>query len=245
MEIIPLSEGSFIVDVSKRFVPYNSGSNEPEPRIRGGMMVEVQPFVVITDRDIILLDSGLGLNGGSGQIPLIKNLRDAGVEPEAVTKVLMSHLHKDHSGGMINPYTHTPQFENAVYYLQRRELMYAHEKGAPSYNLQDFENIESTANLVLLEEDEGVIDGYIHYQVTAAHSKFHQVFWIASENETIFFGADDAPKKDQMKRRFVAKYDFDGPKAMSLREKWRKEGKTGHWTFLFYHDTETPVLKVS
>jgi hypothetical protein len=32
-----------------------------------------------------------------------------------------------------------------------------------------------------------------------------------------FFGGDDAPQLQQMKHRFVAKYDFDGKKAMELR----------------------------
>ncbi len=92
-----------------------------------------------------------------------------------------------------------------------------------------------------LTEQEGTIDDYIHYQVTGAHSPFHQVFWIKENNETIFFGADDAPQLQQMKHRFVAKYDFDGKKAMELRRKWWDQGEKEKWTFLFYHDVQNPV----
>lgn len=45
-----------------------------------------------------------------------------------------------------------------------------------------------------------------------------------------------------MKNKFVAKYDFNGKKAMELRQQWWKEGTEKHWTFLFYHDIKTPYI---
>ena len=56
-----------------------------------------------------------------------------------------------------------------------------------------------------------------------------------------FFGGDDAPQLQQMKTRYAAKYDYDGKKAMELRQKWWEEGEEEGWTFLFYHDIKTPV----
>jgi hypothetical protein len=88
---------------------------------------------------------------------------------------------------------------------------------------------------------DGVIDNYIQHQITSAHSPYHQVFWIRENNEIIFFGGDDAPQIQQMKTKFVAKYDFDGKKCMQLRQQWWEEGTQQHWKFLFYHDIKTPV----
>jgi hypothetical protein len=99
------------------------------------------------------------------------------------------------------------------------------------------------SNVVLLNDDAGVIDNYIHYEITSAHSPFHQVFWIKENNETIFFGGDDAPQLQQMKHRFIAKYDYDGKKCMELRKKWWEQGQKEKWTFLFYHDVKNPVYK--
>jgi hypothetical protein len=62
-------------------------------------------------------------------------------------------------------------------------------------------------------------------------------------NQRIFFGADDAPQLQQMKSRFVAKYDFDGKKCMELRQKWWQQGEQEKWTFLFYHDIKSPVFE--
>ena len=65
-----------------------------------------------------------------------------------------------------------------------------------------------------------------------------------NNSQTIFFGADDAPQLQQMKSKFIAKYDFDGKKAMQLRQQWWQEGKAQNWTFLFYHDIVTPVYQM-
>lgn len=241
MKIIPLSEGAYTVDATKKFVPFNLGVDEIENRNRGSLLVEIQPFIVITESDIILLDTGLGLSDHQGQFQLYKNLRAHDINPNDVTRVLMSHLHKDHAGGLINPYTSSLAFENAYYHIQKQELEYAIEKGAPSYTPEMLDILQSTDNIILEEEERGNICQNVYYEITGAHSKYHRVFWIKENNDTIFFGADDAPQLSQMKRRFAAKYDYDGKKAMQLREKWREEGALHGWRFLFYHDIETPV----
>ena len=86
-----------------------------------------------------------------------------------------------------------------------------------------------------------MIDGYISYHLTGAHSSFHQVFEIHDEDHIVFYGGDDAPQLQQMKHRFVAKYDFDGKKTMELRQQWWGKGEKEKWTFLFYHDVKNPV----
>jgi hypothetical protein len=47
----------------------------------------------------------------------------------------------------------------------------------------------------------------------------------------------------QMRHRFVAKYDFDGKKAMELRGEWWEKGEKEKWTFLFYHDVKNATWK--
>jgi hypothetical protein len=67
---------------------------------------------------------------------------------------------------------------------------------------------------------------------------------LKEKNEIIFFGGDEAPQLQQMKTRFVAKYDADGKRAMELRQQWWEQGEEGHWTFLFYHDIKTPSIRL-
>lgn len=244
MQIIPLSEGSFTIDKSKLFVPFNHDNDDLQARPTGSLLVEVQPFVVVTEKDVLLLDAGLGFSGKDGEMQLLKNLVAAGIKPTQVTKVLMSHLHKDHAGGVSNDRNrHQLSLPDATWYVREQELKFAFEKGFPSFITEELEVLKTAPGVVLLKDDEGTIDGYIHYKLTGAHSPWHQVFWIKEKEQTIFFGGDDAPQLQQMKHRFVAKYDYDGKKAMELRREWWEQGQKEKWEFLFYHDIKTPVYK--
>lgn len=242
MKIIPLSEGTFTIDKTKLFVPFDQQTEDLQTRPVGSLLVEIQPFVVITSRDILLLDTGLGFSDNAGKMQLHKNLAEAGINPSDITKVLMSHLHKDHAGGISEDKDRNQLcFPGATYYIQQKEFDFSFEKGLPSFIPAELEVLKNSKQVQWLTEQEGTIEDYIHYQVTGAHSPFHQVFWIKENNETVFFGADDAPQLQQMKHRFVAKYDFDGKKAMELRRKWWELGEKEKWTFLFYHDVQNPV----
>jgi glyoxylase-like metal-dependent hydrolase (beta-lactamase superfamily II) len=242
MKIIPLSEGSFTIDKTKLFVPFDEQHHELKDRPVGSLLVEIQPFVVITSRDILLLDTGLGFEK-NGTLQLHQNLMDAGINPSEVTKVLMSHLHKDHAGAVgieregLGGRLSLP---NATYYVQRSELAFAFQKGFPSYITEELVCLQNNGQVELLEA-EGFIDDYIEYKITGAHSPQHQVFWMRDNEEIIFFGGDDAPQLQQMKHRFAAKYDYDGKKAMELRQQWWEQGEKEKWTFLFYHDVKNPV----
>jgi hypothetical protein len=48
-----------------------------------------------------------------------------------------------------------------------------------------------------------------------------------------------------MKRRFAAKYDYDGKRSMELREQFKQRGAREGWTFMYYHDTKLPFGKFS
>ena len=245
MKIIPLSEGAFSIDKTKVFVPFDKEKDNLPDRPQGSLLVEVQPFVIITGKDIILLDTGLGFSNPDGILQIHQNLTDNGINPVEVTKVLLSHLHKDHSGGVAKEdkilQQHHLSFPNALYYLNKQELAYALEKGKPSYTPDEFQMLQTAPNVEFIEGN-GTIDGYIRYEISGGHCPYHIVFWIEEDSQIIFFGADVAPQLQQMKSRFIAKYDYDGKLSMELRSKWWKQAQEEHWTMLFYHDIKTPYV---
>ncbi len=241
MKVIPLSEGAFTVDQSKKFIPFRVGNDDLQERTRGSLLVEIQPFAVITSADILLLDTGLGFVADNEHLQIHKNLASHGISPSDVTKVFLSHLHKDHSGGIAMPDKQKLSFENATYYINRKEWDFAFEKNSSSYHTGDFLALKGNEQLHLTDGN-GSIDN-IHYEITGAHSPFHQVFLIEEDDEKFFFGGDVAPQLQQMKNKFKAKYDYDGTKAMELRQEWWQTGEKEKWTFLFYHDIKYPVFK--
>ena len=248
MKIIPLSEGSFTIDQTKEFVPFDKTKDELQKRPRGSLLVEIQPFVVLLEDEVILLDTGLGFKDERDQLQLHRNLVDNGINPMDVTMVLMSHLHKDHAGGMgiLDKLTgqYHVSFPQAKYYIHQQEWLEAKKSGNPSYQIESLAALEHSSNLVLIEGNEGQIGEKITFQMTGSHSPFHQVFFIRDKEQVVFFGGDEAPQWQQMKSRFVAKYDYDGKKSMELRTKWMSQGTEEGWTFLFYHDIGTPIVQL-
>lgn len=245
-KIFPLSEGVFTVGHDKQFVPFAQDTDEITDRPTGSLLVEIQPFLVVTEKDVIMLDTGLGYEQ-DGALQIHANLEKHGYKPEDVTKVLLSHLHKDHAGGVVYKDKNglvKNTFPKAEYYIYKPEVEFAMEQGYPSFHTDQIEPLLTSPQVNWLEGDEGDIDGYIRFFHSGGHSPQHIVYLIDDGDDKVFFGGDEAPQLKQMKIKYVAKYDYDGKKALALREQYAEQGKAEGWQFLFYHDVGSPVAKL-
>ncbi|MCL6523244.1 MAG: MBL fold metallo-hydrolase [Thermoflavifilum sp.] len=255
-QIIPLAEGTFTVDKTKIFKPFHPESDRLQDRPKGSLLIEIQPFLIKIDQAYILLDTGLHLEQ-DGEPLLYQVLRKHHIEPEQITHVLLSHLHKDHAGGIskrLADGTSVLSFPQATYFVHQDELKYAlshasepdaettHYTGS-SYEEEEFELLFHNNQVVLLD-DAGYIEPQIRYALSGGHCPYHVVFWIYDQEETIFYGGDVAPQYLQLKTRYIAKYDYDGKRSMELRQQYVEQGKREGWTFLFYHDVQRPVMKL-
>lgn len=243
IDIFPLSEGVFTIGHDKVFHPFDLETHDLNERPRGSLLVEIQPFLLKIDQEYILLDTGLGFTLPDGTLQIHHNLKQLGVDPRQVSRVILSHLHKDHAGGIsyINSLgIRELSFPNSTYYIGKQEFKFGLEKGGPSYITEDFDLLANSDRVDWLDEH-GRIAGLIDYETVGGHCPYHMTFLIKGEYQTIFFGGDVAPQYKQMKTRYVAKYDFDGQRTMELRQVYAERGKEEDWIFLFYHDVQHAV----
>lgn len=246
-KIFPLSEGIFTIGWDKRFVPFNPDVQVLNERPVGSLLVEVQPFLVQTATDLIVLDTGLGFTDGQNVPQIHQTIAQAGFDYRAVTKVLLSHLHKDHAGGVVYMQDNgvaALTFPNAAYYVYRPEADFALKTGFPAYHPADIEALLTANQVHWLDGDAGQITNEISFRHSGGHSPQHIVFLIEAAGDKIFFGGDEAPQLKQLKMKYTAKYDFDGQKAMELRRQYAEEGRAAGWLFLFYHDVQTPMARL-
>lgn len=241
MQAHSLYEGSFSVDTSKKFVPFDPSVHDRKDR-PGSLFIHVHPFLVESPNGLILLDTGLGFTNDEGGLLLHDNIRKRGFDPADVRYVLMSHLHKDHASGMVTESDGSIRlaFPEAEYVIQQGEWENAYSGNSDSYQTEIFDVLQRSGNLLLVEGD-GIINNEIRYEVSGGHTQYHQVFHIETGGEHFFFGGDEAPEPEQFFRSFAAKYDYDGRKAMELREQYWQEGGRDGWIFLFYHSTNIAV----
>ncbi|MDO8994552.1 MBL fold metallo-hydrolase [Daejeonella sp.] len=245
MKAFALYEGSYSVDNSKTFIPFDPVIHNPKDR-PASLFVYVQPFLVETGNDLIILDTGLGFQNEQGELIIHENIRKAGYDPADVSLVLMSHLHFDHAGGMIN---HSDgklslSFPNAEYVIQRGEWEAAYSKPSRSYKTEIFDFVQRSGSVHFIEGS-GQFNREIAFELTGGHCEYHQVFLIREDEETIFFGADILPEPEQLLRKFIAKYDFDGRKSMELRQEYGKRAAEEYWNCLFYHAKSKAIAKVA
>jgi glyoxylase-like metal-dependent hydrolase (beta-lactamase superfamily II) len=235
LQVYTLQEGTYSVDISKKFVPFDPAKDNPKDR-PASLFINVQPFLVKLKNDLVLFDTGLGYSDAYGKLYLHENIKKAGFNPADVTMVLMSHLHFDHSGGMVHDYNGKMElsFPDATYVMQRGEWETAFSSTSSSYHTEIFDFIQRNAQIKLIEGS-GQLTNEISYELTGAHCLYHQVFLIDDGNDKVFFGGDVLPEPEELIRKFIAKYDFDGRKAMELREEFGQKAVVERWKCLFYH----------
>lgn len=240
MKIIPIKEGNFVADTSKNFKILEEN---PEAK---GVRMSIQPFLIITENDHILIDTGLGWKNKEGKLVINEILKEENIQTSQITKVLLSHLHKDHINGTLvkTDYGFEPNFPNAEIYIQKRELDFAFgSRGNPSFDFEILEALIQQPNIIWMDDDQGKINDEIYYEVVGGHSPFMQIFKITENSETAFYGADNLPQESYLKYHVAYKSDFDGKKAMQLRLEWQKEAIENKWKVLLYHDLEKSILQ--
>ncbi|MDQ1162141.1 glyoxylase-like metal-dependent hydrolase (beta-lactamase superfamily II) [Chryseobacterium sp. SORGH_AS 447] len=241
MKIIPLKEGNFSTDAAKDFTLL---TEENKDALKG-IKMSVTPFLIVTEKDVILLDAGIGWKNEKGNTVISEILEKENMHRDQVTKILLSHLHKDHIETTITRTANSfePTFPNAKIYIQRRELAFALEnKDSHSFDFDTLEKLIQLENIVWMDEDKGNISEEISFEVVGGHTPFMQVFWIREGNETVFYGADNLPQESYLKYHLAYKSDFDGRKAMELRIGWVKAAAENNWKILLYHDLYKSII---
>jgi glyoxylase-like metal-dependent hydrolase (beta-lactamase superfamily II) len=114
-EITALSDGTHtfpvdtvMTDVTPAAVDAALANNDLHRPVQGS----INAFLVNTGTQLVLIDTGAGALYGACCGKLLANLRAAGYRPEQVDVVLLTHLHKDHVGGVLAD--GKPAFPNAV-----------------------------------------------------------------------------------------------------------------------------------
>ena len=241
MEVFSLEEGIYSVDGKKNLTLLTDPDYKP---VAKSLRMAVRPFLIRLKNELVLLDCGLGLYKNSDFL-ITSLLEQHSIKPNQITKVLLSHLHKDHIEGLgyFQDGSFIQHFQNAKIYANKKELDYSlSQKGNPSFNDELVQKVAELPNLQLINALQGNITPEIYFEVVGGHTPYHLAFRISENDQTIFYGGDNLPQAHYLDYNIAYKTDYDGKKAMQLRQQWQRESKEQHWKILLYHDLELTML---
>ena len=92
---------------------------------KNNFMVDQNALVVNTGDKLVLIDTGMGFRKPYGPRTghLLANLRAAGIDPESIDVVALSHAHPDHVWGLAGE-DGKPHFPNAQIHITQADLEY-------------------------------------------------------------------------------------------------------------------------
>jgi glyoxylase-like metal-dependent hydrolase (beta-lactamase superfamily II) len=192
------------------------------------IQTSVNAYLVNTGTQLVLIDTGTGGVFGPTLGTVVQNLKASGYDPAQVDRVLITHLHGDHQGGLLTP-DGKPVFPNAVISPSRPESAYWQDKAEmakmPKEGQGTFElAIKSAAAYEALghwqpfEPNSVIVPGIT--ALATGHTPGHSSYVIESRGakmvvlgDMIHFGAVQFARPD-----VVVQFDSDNAKAAASRK---------------------------
>ncbi|MCL2416989.1 MAG: MBL fold metallo-hydrolase [Bacteroidales bacterium] len=160
----------------------------------------------------VLIDAGLGIR-------VVENLQKFGVTPEMIDKILITHLHFDHIGGLLDS-NNAKAFPNALLYVPKNDYVFFTD---PSSTLNERWREIATAvvntyreNLVLFPPEQEIMTDVIQALPNFGHTPGHTVFVV--DNDILIWGDMVHSMAVQMPHPTVSTtFDVDNQMAIKAR----------------------------
>ncbi|MCE7029545.1 MBL fold metallo-hydrolase [Jiella avicenniae] len=209
----------------------------PETRYVNGYT----PVLVELDDNLILFDTGFGESGKeNGYGKLVERMAAAGYGPEAVTIVVLTHLHPDHVLGLMTG--GRPTFPNARYATGAREFEWwtseeakNGEKAGMAKTVENFV-VPLEDRMTFLKDGDGVVSGITALDAPG-HTPGHMVFELNSAGQRMMLTADTANHfvASLQKPDWKVGFDMDPDMAIATRKRVFDRIAAERIPFIGYH----------
>jgi glyoxylase-like metal-dependent hydrolase (beta-lactamase superfamily II) len=220
---------------------------------RGRLLCRLNLLLVEADGRRILVETGTGvrmeskdreIKGVEGGDPR-EALRAVGEDPDAIDTVVVSHLHYDHAGGMVDA-DGLPLFRNARYVVQRHEAEAAHGPELRVQGIMEVNQLDALRDGGVLDEVDGDVEvaAGVHVLRTGGHTRGSQAVLIGTDaaGERAVFWGDLIPTRWQIPIRWTSAYDDYPVDAIEARNALvRRAAAEGWWSYFTHDPGDLPI----
>jgi glyoxylase-like metal-dependent hydrolase (beta-lactamase superfamily II) len=227
---------------------------------RGRVLCRLNLLLVEADGHRLLVETGTGvrmsekdreIKGVEGGDPA-EALRAVGEDPASIDYVVLTHLHYDHAGGMLDA-DGRPTFPNARYVVQRDEAEAAHGDELRMQGIMEVDQLDAVRAAGQLAEVNGEVEVMSGVRVlrTGGHTRGSQAVLIGVDrpggrsgdptDRAVMWG-DLIPTRWQVPVRWTSAYDDYPIDAIEVRNELLARAAAERWWCYFTHDPgEMPV----
>ena len=199
------------------------------------------PTLIDTGSEVILFDTGMGEGGrAAGAGHLLEGIAAAGYTPDQVSIVVLTHMHGDHIGGLMEG--GVPAFKNARYVANQTEFDFWKDEarvGTPAEGGHQgvLKNVVPLAEKMTFIGDGGEVVPGITGVAAFGHSPGHMIFTVESDGKGLVLTADSANHFVLSLQRpdWEVRFDMDKAKAAASRKKVFDMVATDRLPFVGYH----------
>ncbi|MFI8416347.1 MBL fold metallo-hydrolase [Serratia sp. NPDC078593] len=243
LTITAISDGTVTLPLEQLLVPIDP--DKLTQRMADDAMTpqaetSINTFVIDDGKQRVLVDTGAGKLFGQHGGHLLENLKAAGYPAGSINAVLLTHVHGDHSGGVVK--NGKPTFPNAVVYVDKHDPQFwLNNDNQNKVEVGQRHTFKESADALNPLIAAGKLKTFtapttlplgIQAQAAYGHTPGSVTYRITSQGQTLMLWGDIIHAKAvQMPEPAVAiHFDVDRPQAVATRERILAQAtKEGFW----------------